>query len=147
MPPAPGHADAQQQQQQPQEAAASWRALGTLVHLVVTEPSCLPAARSLLEADLAAVDLACSRFRADSEICTLKTTGQEKGQEMVSGRRVKSGVLGLAALSPKPNKLFLVGQTKREFLAVRVLGDACQLAKRLVDVFRTHAHCLVLVEL
>jgi thiamine biosynthesis lipoprotein ApbE len=84
MPPAPGHADAQQdaQQQQQQEAAASWRALGTLVHLVVTEPSCLPAARSLLEADLAAVDLACSRFRADSEICTLTTTAQEKGRQV-----------------------------------------------------------------
>ena len=81
MPPAPGHTDAQQQQQQ-QEAAASWRALGTLVHLVMTEPACLPAARSLLEADLAAVDLACSRFRADSEICTLTTTGQEKGQQV-----------------------------------------------------------------
>jgi thiamine biosynthesis lipoprotein len=63
-----------------QEAAASWRALGTLVQLVVTEPSCLPAARSLLEADLAAVDLACSRFRADSEICALQITGQVTGQ-------------------------------------------------------------------
>jgi thiamine biosynthesis lipoprotein ApbE len=93
MPAAPGHADADAQQQeteqqeigqhqaeQHQEAAASWRALGTLVHLVVTEPSCLPAARSLLEADLAAVDLACSRFRADSEICTLQTTGPTTGQ-------------------------------------------------------------------
>ena len=76
MPAAPGHADPEQQQ----EAAASWRALGTLVHLVVTEPSCLPAARTLLEADLAAVDLACSRFRADSEICALQITGQITGQ-------------------------------------------------------------------
>jgi thiamine biosynthesis lipoprotein ApbE len=76
MPAAPGHADPEQQQ----EAAASWRALGTLVHLVVTEPSCLPAARTLLEADLAAVDLACSRFRADSEICALHITGQTTGQ-------------------------------------------------------------------
>jgi thiamine biosynthesis lipoprotein len=69
-----------------QEAAASWRALGTLVHLVVTEPSCLPAARTLLEADLAAVDLACSRFRADSEICALQitrqTTSDTKGQQV-----------------------------------------------------------------
>ena len=98
MPPSPGHTDADAQQQETeqqqteqhqaeqhqagpqQEAAASWRALGTLVHLVVTEPSCLPAARNLLEADLAAVDLACSRFRADSEICTLQITGQTKGQ-------------------------------------------------------------------
>jgi len=53
-------------------AAASWRALGTLVQMVVTEPRALAEARRLLEADLAAVDLACSRFRADSEICTLR---------------------------------------------------------------------------
>ncbi|HEX3387432.1 MAG TPA: FAD:protein FMN transferase [Streptosporangiaceae bacterium] len=73
-----------------QEAAASWRALGTLVQLVVTEPSCLPAARSLLEADLAAVDLACSRFRADSEICALQITGQVTGQTTgdTKGQRV-----------------------------------------------------------
>jgi thiamine biosynthesis lipoprotein ApbE len=70
------------QQAEQHEAAASWRALGTLVHLVVTEPSCLPAARTLLEADLAAVDLACSRFRADSELSTLQTTGQTKGQQV-----------------------------------------------------------------
>ena len=37
------------------ERAASWRALGTLVRLVVTDPRCLPEARALLEADLAAV--------------------------------------------------------------------------------------------
>ncbi len=55
-------------------ATASWRALGTLVQLAVTEPRGLTEARRLLEADLAAVDLACSRFRADSEICTLQAT-------------------------------------------------------------------------
>jgi thiamine biosynthesis lipoprotein ApbE len=54
------------------DAAASWRALGTLVRLVVTEARCLADARSMLEADLAAVDLACSRFRADSEIRALR---------------------------------------------------------------------------
>jgi thiamine biosynthesis lipoprotein ApbE len=60
------------------ETAASWRALGTVVHLVVTQPRCLPEARRLLEADLAAVDLACSRFRADSEIRALRASdGQQ----------------------------------------------------------------------
>jgi thiamine biosynthesis lipoprotein ApbE len=63
MPPAPDAAV---------EAAASWRALGTQVRLVVTDSRCLAEARSMLEADLAAVDLACSRFRADSEICALR---------------------------------------------------------------------------
>jgi thiamine biosynthesis lipoprotein ApbE len=55
-----------------QEAAASWRALGTQVRLVVTDSRCLAEARAMLEADLAAVDEACSRFRADSEICGLR---------------------------------------------------------------------------
>jgi FAD:protein FMN transferase len=53
-------------------ASASWRALGTLVQLVVTDPGALPEARRLLEKDLAEVDAACSRFRADSEIRALK---------------------------------------------------------------------------
>jgi thiamine biosynthesis lipoprotein ApbE len=59
----------------PADASASWRALGTLVQLVVTDPRCLDQARRLLADDLAEVDAACSRFRADSEIRTLRTPG------------------------------------------------------------------------
>src|SRR6201996_5756002 len=46
----------------------AWTALGMLVQLVVTSPELLAAARELLEADLLALDLACSRFRPDSEL-------------------------------------------------------------------------------
>jgi len=46
----------------------AWTALGMLVQLVVTSPGRLAAARELLDADLAALDLACSRFRPDSEL-------------------------------------------------------------------------------
>lgn len=53
------------------EAAASWRALGTSVHLIVRDPAALDPARRMLEADLAAVDAACSRFRPDSELVAL----------------------------------------------------------------------------
>ena len=53
------------------EASASWQALGTGVQVIVTSAGQLAAARVMLEADLAAVDLACSRFRADSEIVAL----------------------------------------------------------------------------
>ena len=59
-------------------AAASWRALGTLVQLVVAEPAALPEARRLLEYDLAEVDAACSRFRADSEIRSLRASGGQQ---------------------------------------------------------------------
>ena len=83
MPAAPGRAgadaDHEAQAEAGHEAAAAWRALGTLVHLVVTEPRCLPEARTMLEADLASVDLACSRFRADSEICALRAS---RGQQV-----------------------------------------------------------------
>ena len=58
------------------EASASWHALGTGVQVTVTDGRQLAAARAMLEADLAAVDLACSRFRPDSEIVALdRVTG------------------------------------------------------------------------
>jgi thiamine biosynthesis lipoprotein ApbE len=53
---------------QPETGFAAWTALGMLVQLVVTEPAAAAAARELLEADLAVLDLACSRFRPDSEL-------------------------------------------------------------------------------
>jgi thiamine biosynthesis lipoprotein len=49
-------------------AAASWPAIGTTVRLVVTDPARLAPGRELLVSYLAALDLACSRFRADSEL-------------------------------------------------------------------------------
>ncbi len=48
--------------------AADWTAIGTLVRVVVTEPAALPLARRILVDELAALDLACSRFRPDSEL-------------------------------------------------------------------------------
>jgi thiamine biosynthesis lipoprotein len=52
-------------------ATASVRALGTTALVAVTEPRALPAARRLLVRDLRALDLACSRFRHDSELAAL----------------------------------------------------------------------------
>src|ERR1700744_201891 len=52
-------------------ATACWTSLGFLVHLTVTEPGALPAAPELLEADVAALDAACSRFRPNSELAGL----------------------------------------------------------------------------
>jgi len=55
-------------------AATEWRALGTGVRLVVTEPALLDSCNLLLARHLAEVDAACSRFRADSELAALDTT-------------------------------------------------------------------------
>jgi thiamine biosynthesis lipoprotein ApbE len=62
------------------KTSATWRALGTSVHLIVTAPGALEPARRMLDADLAAVDAACSRFRADSEIVALDRVPQWRGR-------------------------------------------------------------------
>jgi thiamine biosynthesis lipoprotein len=74
------------------EASASWRALGTLVHLVVTDPGRLAEARQLLTGDLAEVDAACSRFRPDSEI-----RGLEGGRHTISPLLAEAVAVALRA--------------------------------------------------
>lgn len=55
-------------------AHADWQALGTQVRIVVTDPDRLAEGCQLLQADLAAVDAACSRFRPDSELVAVNAT-------------------------------------------------------------------------
>ncbi|WP_329045402.1 FAD:protein FMN transferase [Amycolatopsis sp. NBC_01488] len=64
-------------------ASTSFRALGTTAEVLVTDPSRLSTAASLLREELDAIDLACSRFRADSEISRLHE--QAGRQVRVSG--------------------------------------------------------------
>lgn len=54
-------------------AATEWRALGTTVRLVVTDPALLDSCNLLLARHLAEVDAACSRFREDSELTALNS--------------------------------------------------------------------------
>ena len=48
--------------------AQTFPALGTFATLLVTHPDTLVPAHDLLTAELAAMDMACSRFRPDSEL-------------------------------------------------------------------------------
>jgi FAD:protein FMN transferase len=52
-------------------AQDTFKVFGTTATLIVTEAGALAAARRLADAELAAIDLACSRFRADSELSAL----------------------------------------------------------------------------
>ncbi|MFE9172479.1 FAD:protein FMN transferase [Streptomyces kebangsaanensis] len=58
----------------PSPAQVVFPALGTTAVLLVTDPRALPAAEAVLRAELAAVDLACSRFRPDSELTRVNLT-------------------------------------------------------------------------
>ncbi|WP_200303414.1 FAD:protein FMN transferase [Streptomyces adelaidensis] len=71
-------------------AATDWRALGTSVRLVVTDPALLDSCNLLLVRHLAEVDAACSRFREDSELSALNTA---------EGRPVKVSPLLAEALA------------------------------------------------
>ena len=56
-------------------AADSWEALGSRAEIVVTDAAALPAVRAAVAAEVAAVDRACSRFRADAELARLHAAG------------------------------------------------------------------------
>jgi FAD:protein FMN transferase len=60
-------------------ASAGFSAFGTSAVVAVAEPSALPQARAILDEQLSAIDLACSRFRADSELSVVNEAG---GQEV-----------------------------------------------------------------
>ncbi|XVU23742.1 FAD:protein FMN transferase [Actinoplanes sp. CA-054009] len=47
---------------------AQWNVWGTVARVVVTDPAATEEAAAIVRDELAAVDLACSRFRADSEL-------------------------------------------------------------------------------
>ena len=66
------------------EAAASWRAIGTSVHLLVTDVRALGPARRLLRDDLAALDAACSRFRTRCHSWTAAPPASAPGQNGLS---------------------------------------------------------------
>ncbi|HET8672731.1 MAG TPA: FAD:protein FMN transferase, partial [Thermoleophilaceae bacterium] len=55
-------------------SGASWRALGTSAQVLVSRAEELAMARSLVERELVAIDVACSRFRTDSELARVNAS-------------------------------------------------------------------------
>jgi thiamine biosynthesis lipoprotein len=70
-------------------AGERWQALGSTVVLRVTDAQALARARELVQRELAAIDLACSRFRADSELARVNAC---------AGRRIRVSSLLVQAL-------------------------------------------------
>ncbi|MEV7043155.1 FAD:protein FMN transferase [Amycolatopsis sp. NPDC051061] len=96
-------------------AARAFRALGTTASVVVTDPSRLASAAGLLREEIDAIDLACSRFRADSEISRLHEQ---------AGRQVRVGELLAEALGAALRAARLTGGLVDPTVgsAVRALG-------------------------
>ncbi len=68
---------------------ASWEALGTNISMRLTDADALAPARANVERELAAIDLACSRFRDDSDLSRLNAR---------AGRAVRTSPLLIEAL-------------------------------------------------
>jgi thiamine biosynthesis lipoprotein len=59
----------------PNISTARFEALGTTAQVTALEPRALPPALEVLATELAAIDVACSRFRTDSEVVRLAAAG------------------------------------------------------------------------
>jgi thiamine biosynthesis lipoprotein ApbE len=118
-------------------ATACWTSLGCLVHLTVTDPGALDAARALLEADLAALDAACSRFRPDSELAQLD---QADGRTVpVSPLLAEAVAVALRAaeltggdVDPTVGEAIVAAGYDRDFTLIPADGPAVNLAVRAV---------------
>ncbi len=71
-------------------AGARWEALGTSVVLRVTDSARLPQARAIVASELQRIDLACSRFRGDSDLARVNA--------LAGGRPVRVAPLLISAL-------------------------------------------------
>ena len=85
------------------------RALGTTAVLATTDGAALPAARGLLVCGLRAFDLACSRFREDSELTALNAAagrpfpvGELLWDALQVALRMSLDRINVAARQPNP---------------------------------------------
>ena len=124
-------------------ARADWEALGTQVRLVVTDPGCLAEGRRLLEAELAAADAACSRFRADSELVAINATGTGGAGAAISPLLAGAIAVALRAawqtggdVDPTVGAALAAVGHDRDFEVVRKAGPPLRLTVREVPGWR-----------
>jgi thiamine biosynthesis lipoprotein ApbE len=125
-------------------AHADWQALGTQVRLVVTDPGQLTAGGRLLQADLTDVDLACSRFRADSELVAVNATAPGRADGVpVSPLLAEAIAVALRAarrthgnVDPTVGAAMAAAGYDRDFALVRPTGPPLRLTVRQVPGWR-----------
>ncbi len=110
-------------------AGARWHALGTTVELRVRDPGGLERAESVVRRELEAVDLACSRFREDSELTALNrragsTTRVSPLLREALGVALRGAALTDGDVDPTVGRALVLAGYDRDFeLLQRVDGD------------------------
>jgi thiamine biosynthesis lipoprotein len=74
----------------PSVAGRTMMAIGTFCSVLVTRPAVIDQAQQMLAAELAAIDLACSRFRPDSELSALnRARGRQNAVSPLFGQALE----------------------------------------------------------
>jgi thiamine biosynthesis lipoprotein len=120
---------------------ADWNAIGTRIRIVVTEGSQLDCARAMLTDDLAALDAACSRFRADSELMALDArAGQPTTVSPLLADAVRAALRGAlltgGLVDPTVGRAMETIGYDRDFDAVPAQGAPLRITVRHVPQWR-----------
>jgi thiamine biosynthesis lipoprotein len=109
-------------------ARDTFSVFGTTAVLLVSAPRALAPARAVLDAELSAIDLACSRFRADSELSALNAASgaairvSELFAELL-GAALRAARLTGGDVDPTCGRALTGLGYDRDFAAVRAAGD------------------------
>jgi thiamine biosynthesis lipoprotein len=100
---------------------------GTTATLLVSEQAALAPARAIADAELAAVDAACSRFRPDSELSALNAAGGAATQvsELMAdllGAALRAAELTGGAVDPTCGQALAAIGYDRDFAEIRAAG-------------------------
>jgi thiamine biosynthesis lipoprotein len=110
-------------------ATDTFPVFGTTAVLLITDPRAMAQARSIADRALAEVDLACSRFRPDSELVRLNAAGGEPLAISATFADLLAAALRAAALTggdvdPTCGRALTGLGYDRDFADVRAAGDA-----------------------
>jgi thiamine biosynthesis lipoprotein ApbE len=123
-------------------AAADWTALGCAVRVVVAEAADLPLARRILTDELGAIDLACSRFRPDSELSRLAASnGEPQSVSPLFAEAIQAALDAAAAtdgdVDPTVGSAMVAIGYDDDFARLNLAGTAIRLVRRPVPGWRT----------
>jgi len=121
--------------------SADWNAIGTKIRLVVTDGTRLDSARAMLADDLAALDAACSRFRADSELMRLDAwAGQPTTVSALLAGAVRAALRGAlltdGLVDPTVGRAMETIGYDRDFASVPTQGGALRVTVHHVPQWR-----------
>jgi thiamine biosynthesis lipoprotein len=114
---------------------ADWTALGCAVHVVVADTADLAPAREAVAQEVAAIDLACSRFRPDSELGRLdRSAGRPVSVSPLLAEALEAALLAASItagdVDPTVGSAMVAAGYDRDFASMAFGGPAVTVVRR-----------------